>query len=582
MFQTTAAYRQAIAGFAVQHLTGTLTLASGTVIVLDDNTLGGTPKYEKRCTEDEDVFMFGQLYTGTLELELLSATVSEYELVGAEVSLIFSVDGAEDEIPLGVWTVSQPERRNANSVRLRCVDCVSKLDVPITDNTVGMIDIESNMHMVTELTGVEFAQTPAEIIEMADGEAWTTTFAATCRQAVAELAQFIGGFACADRYGRIMFGRFGDEPVLTVQADMRHSASLSEYTYAVSGVGYADKYGHTTVLTWPVQAQIKDNIIISDNGYIWDRYVDGEQGTGEYDLEYATSGTHKLPEADQQYCYPLSRIAAELSKDRVWTPGEIQYYGDPALDLGDMIELTDGIAGTSANFLITADYWQFRGAQTLLSAGTGQSSGDSSAGGNTFSAGTGGAGKTTTIDAAGSMVILTAEEAEQSMPGGMTQLCERSFSCRRQTAVTVYLTAILSGSSTAELHVLYDAVMQTILAKESLSGSRTVQLVLPLTVMQGRHTVTAEVCDCDVERIEMSIVGQGITGEVSDVTFTDEYTYRERNATAEILSYTGHAEALRIPARLGGLPVSMIGADSFSHNTTIKNAKIPEGVEKIK
>lgn len=584
MYHTTESYRQAIESFAPQHITGRIVLADGREIVLDDTTLGGSPRYEKRCTEDEEIFMYGQMYTGTLELELLSATVSEYELYGAEVSLTFTVDGAEDEIPLGVWTVSQPERRDANSVQLKCVDCISRLDVPIDDNTVGLITIASRMRMVTEKTGVEFAQTPGEIMELIGGEAWGTAYARNCRQEVVNIAQIIGGFACANRYGRIEFRRFGTAPELTVTADMRHSARLSEYTYAVTGAGYADEYGHTTTLTWQRMAQVRAELMISGNDYIWDTYEDGEAASGEYDLAYVQSGGRAMPSVDRQYCYRLSGIAGELSKERIWTPGEVQYYGDPSIDLGDMIVLRDGVAGTSARFLVTGDYWQFRGAQTLISAGAGHTAAVQDGGGTYSSVTSGASGSSVraSVDLSGAIAVLTAEETGQQMPGGMTELCECWYSCRRQTVVTVYVTVVLSGSGRSEVHVLYNGVMQTVYAAEDLDGCRTVQLCLPLTSEQGTHAVTVEICGADAERVEMSITGQGITGELSDPTFPGDYSYADIGGEAELTGYSGTASRIRLPARLGGMPVTVIGGSSFTHNKHVDSVKIPEGVERIK
>ncbi len=63
MYAVSQAYLTAISSGNVQHIRGELILASGYKVALSDS-IRGTPRIEKRCTESEDVFMFGQRDAG--------------------------------------------------------------------------------------------------------------------------------------------------------------------------------------------------------------------------------------------------------------------------------------------------------------------------------------------------------------------------------------------------------------------------------------------------------------------------------------------------------------------------------------
>ncbi|MBO4878074.1 MAG: leucine-rich repeat protein [Ruminococcus sp.] len=61
-----------------------------------------------------------------------------------------------------------------------------------------------------------------------------------------------------------------------------------------------------------------------------------------------------------------------------------------------------------------------------------------------------------------------------------------------------------------------------------------------------------------------------------------EYTITEDNGHAIITGYTGTEEEIVIPASLGGLPVTEIGAKAFAGNKTIRSVNIPESIEYIR
>ncbi len=235
MYNVSELYTQELYSGARHRIRGLISMHNEIMALGDVNMKGGV-RTEIRCTESENVFAIGQLYTGTVELTLISDTLRREELRGASIMLEFAA-GSSEYIPLGSWTITDPQRTDEHTIAIRGADCISKLDVPITDNTVGNIKVAARMAMVRRLTGVEFAQTVAELTEMSGIDLenrFGSTFAPTCRAEVAYLAQLMGCIAYADRFGRIAFRKIGTSPVLTIPAELRHKASLCEYSYGIS------------------------------------------------------------------------------------------------------------------------------------------------------------------------------------------------------------------------------------------------------------------------------------------------------------------------------------------------------------
>ena len=171
------------------------------------------------CTSDESEFGIGQLYAGTVQITVESSEFDRVNLRGGTLQLKWHVDNF-DWILLGEWTIT---------------DCIGMLDVAINDDFVGAITLEARMNKVTELTGVEFAQTADEIKELigCGNTIFGSSFCSTCRAEVTAIAEFMGGFAFADRQNRIKFRKIESKPVLQIPAKLRHSIKLSEYTFGI-------------------------------------------------------------------------------------------------------------------------------------------------------------------------------------------------------------------------------------------------------------------------------------------------------------------------------------------------------------
>ncbi|MDE7098777.1 MAG: hypothetical protein K2O60_06490 [Ruminococcus sp.] len=489
MYDISAEYIQAIESKKLQHIKGRIRTKYGKDIELNDKNLVGEVSYSRQCTSDESAFGIGQLYTGTAQITIKSGNIDRENLRGGSLYLEWCVH-EHSWIPLGKWKITNPTRTSENLISITAQDCIGDLDVPINDNYVGAITLEARLEKVKQLTGVEFAQTAEEIKELIGdtGVIFGTTFCSTCRAEVAAIAGYMGGIAFADRYGRIKFRKFGTAPVLTIPADLRHKISVSEYNFGVRGVGYRDKYGYTAV--HEIEGGNVNTAcvpVLSENPYIFD--------------------TSDADRAEIQYRDFLQYSAQNL-QILDWTPGEIEYYGNPALELGDFVEISGGINGEkSTNFLITAEHWQFRGPHTLISAGASE---------NTVTDG-GNSGISanqqmfTTINTTKNICAVDLESTGET--SGI--VASGQFSVREETTVFADITLNLRGMSDSEIEVnlFFDDIEQPsfFIGKIKKNEPLTVHLSSHKTVAGGIHKAEVKLSEnCEILGNSSYLWGQNI------------------------------------------------------------------------
>ena len=565
------ALRAAINNGAVHRLQGVITLANGTEIQLTEANMN-KPTFTRQCTSTADSFMFGQLYSSTLSLKVLGMeTLRRDSLRGGTVYLEFGAEGVEGWLPLGIWNITEPQRSSADSFTIKAVDNTSKLDVPIEDRTVGFIKLSTRLKTVKELTGLSFegdngddvSGTVAHILELVgdnyyENMMFGTKFCATCRDEVNAIAQFIGGFAYINREGRIAFRKFGGNTAVTIPANRRFNISISEYSVKVAAIGY--KYGLHDIRTPAIPGGAANTYLclyFSENPYMWSE--------------------------DEDNMREINRILLNITGSGVWIPGQLDFYGDPTIDLGDIVYLTGGVNGsTTATFLVTGYTWQFRGPMTLISAGAaeqvnlGGSSGGASGGGGSSGGGSG----QSVIQKPWTMVEL--ESYPQALTQKWREVAAALFAVAEQTLVIAHLTVNLTGSNIGEVvvHVLLDGVMQTEYSWDTIAGNQrlTTELNVPLVVSDGIHRLSIEAKGAaTVDRIVASVYGQGVSEYTGEPTVSGDYRYHDDT----IDEYIGSTATPRIPAQLGGNDIHILGGGSFAESA-VEYTYIPDGVEEIK
>lgn len=301
------------------------------------------------------------------------------------------------------------------------------------------------------------------------------------------------------------------------------------------------------------------------------------------DLEFDMTGSLFIWQSRREdILNELDRIRDNLAGAGIWVPGALDFYGDPTIDLGDLVTISGGINGDngSSAFLVTGIVWQFRGPMTLISAGAAEAIGNvSSSSGSGGSSSSGGGGQTV---AQKRWEMVDLEGLPQPLTSRWHEIGAAIFAVADETLVIAHTNVNLTGSDIGEVvvHVLLDGVMQTEYSLDTIAGSQklTTELNVPLLVEGGVHRLTIEAKGAaTVDRIAASVYGQGVSEYTGEPTFESEYRYHDDIIDA----YTGSSLTPRVPAQLGGNDIHVLGGGSFAESE-VEYAYIPDGVEEIK
>lgn len=192
--------------------------------------------------------------------------------------------------------------------------------------------------------GLELGQTTEEIAALNPNAALACQLSAadgltTWRDCVAAIAQLLGGFGTVDRAGRLVIRQFAKTSCVSLGADARSEAGVSDFrchyaalTVATQSGSYAAGGGQDTGLTMAIA-----------------------------DMPLAEKG---LPDTRQGI---TDNLFAEL-RQLDYTPATVTMPGDPALEPGDRVALPQA-DGTAPEMLVTHFVWHYHGRQTLKSVG---------------------------------------------------------------------------------------------------------------------------------------------------------------------------------------------------------------------
>lgn len=559
-----AAFQAALANEAQQHISGRLFSANGTEIPTNSYTIVDTPTIDSRCLENEEIFNIAEMYVGELSMRIENSSIRAVSLIGGEVRLSFGVTTTLGviTIPLGVWDISDAKRESEHYISITGNDHMGRLSTPIGIEDVGIISLATILNTVHEKADVVFEQTPQQILAMAVSavNGSCIRFEDTCWEEVRQIAQMIGGFAFANREGKIEFRTFGTEPVLTIPANKRFSVNLQEGSFGIKAIQYTEAHGRTYQAASTISHDTLSTLCLEKNKWIWQPPVSTEE------TYYVT--------VCQEILYKLAFVNI--------LPGSVDFYGDPSLDLGDLVTLEGGVGYDSsqvnAHFLITGNYWQFRAPQTITSGGA------PSIGDYVTASTSGGSGSS--VVPSGSSTAKNIGIAELKPYIGALFPTARTvgrtrFSCRDFTNAFLQLTLTVVGTETGTLSaaVYLDDELQPISPQSSIYTGRytTVSFSHNMPLQDGQHTVVV-IASGVSELLEVNgyVFGQNIV--VEDLEYDSEYTYTITDSEATATGYSGESVNIEIPEKLGGYPTTCVGG-SFPDN--VKTVYIPDGIEEI-
>lgn len=345
MYAVSDEYKLAVAdSHRKSKMRAVLTIGS-TVINIDDNDIIKDSVYvTNQCTNGNE-YEYGCVYAAECGITIKSA-VDRYALYDAELKLYWSLwtGTAWEEIPLGVFYISEPNRIN-DKINIKALDGMTKLDVNVDEDTQGTMP--QLVVYIAEKCGVELAQTAEELSTFTNSEYMLSLHedsVETYRDALAFICMLSACFATFDRYGKLKLVPYATEPCVELGRNHRFkNATFSDYETSFIGV--------------------RSRFIAEENYY---PYEVGEEGTGLI-LDMGDNPVLRgLPEIKNEI---LSNVY-DVLKNVKYTPFEMETLGNPALDLGDYVKNV-GVGNDSKTYLspITYYYWTYRGKHKLRAVG---------------------------------------------------------------------------------------------------------------------------------------------------------------------------------------------------------------------
>lgn len=371
MYNVSQAYKDAIRRLTPEldmdsYVAGTITLADNTVITVLDDDIANL-RNTNQCVS-KNGFSIGYTHIGEQELILHDNITNYRRFHGAKIELTYYLKINETDyegVPLGIFEVVEATRPTATTIKLVGYDNMTKFDVdyPLNDETTEKTPFQRLKDICVAL-GVELwdsdANVQLELSNMPNGTqkhvlVWSPEII-TARDYLDYLCQLLCAFATIDRLGRLRIVCWRLKGTITgysIPDNLRKKSTFNDTVLKYSAVNMSVSFigGDNTSVK---------NIIAPET----------PTGTGEVLSLYTNALIRATLYNNAQTV--LNNIADVITNTdpangtvMQWLPCDIQYTGDPALDLGDWVTYTGYTAGEGIEVPIHKIDWKYRGWQRL-------------------------------------------------------------------------------------------------------------------------------------------------------------------------------------------------------------------------
>lgn len=347
MHPVSAAYQAAIdAATRDYYVDGVVEFSDASSLsITEDDWLQGSLSFDNQAVNGQALSL-GAVYAGQVKLTLVGVTDDRYTLYGARLTFSFHLrlaGGAYETVPMGTYIVTEAQRSGIG-IAITAIDEMTRTDVPCE-----LVAYEGSPYdwltFIASASGLTLAQTQAEIEAMPNGTRvieipMVDSGITTIRDLLVNVTQVLAGFATIDRSGHLSIRQFATTPMKTVSNRYCKQTQPSDYTSSYTSVTVERGSGYITLHDDPDDGL---NIMVKDNSI--------------FNVGVETDHLDTI----QEILGAVSPV--------IYVPGTYTYFGDPALDLGDMITVQDVVRNVSYNVLITGIDYKYRGEQVLKSVG---------------------------------------------------------------------------------------------------------------------------------------------------------------------------------------------------------------------
>ena len=347
-----------------------VTFADGSTRQIDSSIIKSNSVYRKtKCVSGSD-FELGAVCVGEFGMSLLGDSLDSRNYEGAVLKPYCRVilsESAYEDIPMGVFNVTEISAPDRRTTKLVCYDDMAKFDKKF--EILGEIDeigvrydrsLKMWLQTICTQCGVTLSEESLEgdmanagidkIFSYVPDASFNADYKnCTCRDMITLIAQLLGGCAVINRYGEleiINFDRRYSEQypdyAKSISSAQRKSTNIkSRKSFDSVGVNLSDPISGMVTITYPPQSTSSNILMIDDTPFLrFDGY------------EHIQSVLKEIADRLQYLTY---------------YGAETEIFSDPTIDAGDHLLLTGGTAGQGVRILVTKNDWTYRGSHKITS-----------------------------------------------------------------------------------------------------------------------------------------------------------------------------------------------------------------------
>lgn len=336
----------------VEHVRGSI----GSALFTDSNVL--SMNISNRCSDTSDI-TFGSAYIGQLQATFVNVAISRGSWGGKVITLFWGLDIYDEDtettttewLPIGLYEIASAEWTDVG-VNIVANDYMEKFEKDFTGvqtQSGGIYDFAS---YACSRCGLTFGMTRDEVeTTLPNGDQilglYEENNIKTWRDLMSWLAQAAGGFVTADRDGSIVIRSFANSAVVDEWGAVERivGTTFSDYETLYDGISVVN---------------IEDQTL---------EYYSGAGSTG--DGTAINLGQNPF----LQYGLKVTRDAqrqriANVAHSIAWTPFSTRTLSCLAYDLGDLVECTEGVAGSEELTCCVQSYdWTFKNTTAYVGYG---------------------------------------------------------------------------------------------------------------------------------------------------------------------------------------------------------------------
>ena len=331
MYNVSNAYRAKILsnGVRVRRITGTL----GSIPFTTEDILANSLKFTNQMAKGADISL-GGVFAGEISLTFLRTFSDQIErgtwrgkILRISIGLKIDEDTWED-IPLGVFEIDNADH-SSTGVDITAYDYMPRFDKNLSINETAGYPYDL-LNYCCRMCNVRMGLSREEIEELPNGTEYLGIYPdndmSTFRDLISWVSCTLGGYATMNRAGELEVRTFASNTDITLNKVQRASGGKwSDFRTSYTGLSVVDI----------------ENDTVRYYGASVDNGLTMKLGSNPL-MQYGSDATKTR----------MANAILNALSNFNYTPFSCSSFVDPAIDLGDIIDYTEGLAGTLSRGMV--------------------------------------------------------------------------------------------------------------------------------------------------------------------------------------------------------------------------------------